>query len=63
MLFEDDEATPGEIPPSERWKMFREMIEESDARRREGLARRYYRLVNRELLASYRESDSPRQKR
>ena len=61
--FEDDEATPSPIPPNERWRMFREMIEESDAQRRQDLARRYYRIVNQEMLASYRQSDGPRGER
>ena len=57
-MFEEDEATPGVLPASERWKLFREMIQEPDERRRQDLARRYYDIVNRDMLARNREVEA-----
>ena len=58
MSFEEDEITPSVVPASERWKLFREMIQETDERRRQDLARRYYDIVNRDLLARNRELET-----
>ena len=55
MSFDENEGTPNGVPVSKRWQLFREMIQERDDNRRAELARRYYDMVNRNLLASDRE--------
>lgn len=58
MPFDENEATPSVMPASERWKLFREMIQEPDDKRRQDLVRRYYGIVNRDLLARNREVET-----
>ena len=58
MLFDENEATPDVVPASDRWKLFREMIQEPDDKRRHELARQYYDIVNRDLLATNREVEA-----
>jgi hypothetical protein len=55
MRFDENDAVLTRVPVSKRWQLFREMIQEPDDNRRAELARRYYDLVNRDLLATDRE--------
>jgi len=63
MPIDDHEATPGVVPASERWRLFRAMLKEPDDERRQDLVRQYYRSVTRDMLARYRDVDSHRDER